>query len=213
MPWGHFLDDYNDEMNTADEFASVFPTERVLQQALARLLSKIPGHSGAQILQGPDEVGKDIIFYTQGPFGHKELNACVIKNKPITGNAQTSTGARTVFNQAQQALDTLFLDENGREQRVKRVFIMKPHSISQATVRSIVGALEGLRDSVQFVGGPTLLGLFKDYWPDYLSEEYKVIQSYADMVEQATVSSKELEGLAFQYQLGSVDTTIRRIYV
>jgi len=50
-------------MTTVQEFAETFPNESVLQQALAKLLSKIPGHSGVQILQGAHEVGKDIIFY------------------------------------------------------------------------------------------------------------------------------------------------------
>ncbi len=92
----------------------------MLQQALAKLLSKIPNHSGVQILQGSAELGKDIIFYTPSAFDQKDLNACVVKNTKITGNASTPTGARTVFNQAQQALDTPLVDENGREQKVRR---------------------------------------------------------------------------------------------
>src|ERR1039457_1669421 len=123
-------------MATVEDFAATFPSERVLQQALARLLAKIPGHTGVQILQGPDEIGKDLIFYTPGPFGTKDLNACVVKNTKITGDAKATVGARTVFNQAQQALDTPLLDENGREQRVRRVFIVTPHPIPQATAAS-----------------------------------------------------------------------------
>jgi hypothetical protein len=80
-------------MQTVEEFAGAFPSESVLQQALAKLLSKISHHSGVQILQGSQELGKDIIFYTPGPFGEKDLNACVVKNTKITGNASTAVGA------------------------------------------------------------------------------------------------------------------------
>jgi len=141
----------NATMPTVDDFAATFPSERVLQQALAKLLSRIPDHTGVQILQGSNEIGKDLIFYTPAPFGKKDLNACVVKNTKITGNAQT--GARTVYNQAQQALDTPVLDENGREQPVKRVFIITPYGIPPATTASIMGALRRNGDEVQFIGG------------------------------------------------------------
>ena len=86
-----------------------FPSEAVLQQALAKLLSKIPGHTGVQILQGSHEIGKDIIFYTPGAFGQRDLNACVVKNTKITSSASSTAGARTVFgeNRGQEAVKKL----------------------------------------------------------------------------------------------------------
>ena len=200
-------------MPTVDEFAAGFPNESVLQQALAKLFSKIPNHSGVQILQGSSEIGKDIIFYTTGAFGQKELNACVVKNTKITGNAASASGARTVFNQAQQALDTPLPDENGRKQSVKRVFIITPHPIPPPTVASIEGAIKASNERVQFISGASLLELFKSYWPDYLAEEFSLIQTYADQLTQAASVDKELAGLSFQYQLGPVDGRIKNVYV
>jgi hypothetical protein len=187
--------------------------ERTLQQALAKLFSKVPNHTGVQILQGSSELGKDIIFYTPAAFGKRDLNACVVKNTKITGNASATTGARTVFNQAQQCLDSPLLDENGCEQRVKRVFIVTPHPIPPETVTSIVGALRAGNDQIQFISGGALLELFKAHWPEYLAEEFKMIQTYADTLAQTTAAAKELDGLSFQYQLGTVDTNIKRVYV
>ena len=200
-------------MPTVEEFAETFPSEHVLQQALAKLLSKITNHTGVQILQGSSELGKDIIFYTPAAFGQKDLNACVVKNTKITGSASANVGARTVFNQAQQALDTPLLDENGREQRVKRVFIITPHPIPQQTIASISGAIRASTDQVQFISGTSLLELFKAHWPEYLAEEFSLIQTYADDLAQAAAGAKELEGLSFQYQLGTVHTSIKRVYV
>ena len=200
-------------MTTVQEFAGIFPNETVLQQALAKLLSKIPGHSGVQILQGSQELGKDIIFYTPAAFGQRDLNACVVKNSKITGSASSSAGARTVFNQAQQVLDTPITDENGNPQKVSRVFIITPHPIPPETASSIVGALRASEERVKFVSGATLLDLFKKHWPEYLSEEYTLIQAYAEALTETTATSKELQGLSFQYQLGTVDTSIKRVYV
>jgi hypothetical protein len=200
-------------MTTVQEFADTFPSEIVLQQALAKLLSKIPGHTGVQILQGPHEIGKDIIFYTPGAFGKRDLNACVVKNTKITGSASNTAGARTVFNQAQQALDSPNVDENGKEEKVARVFIVTPHPIPPETVASIVGALRTSDERVRFVSGTTLLELFKLHWPEYLAEEFSLIQAYADVLTETTASAKELSGLSFQYQLGTVDTGVKRVYV
>lgn len=200
-------------MPTIEEFAATFPNESVLQQALAKLFSKIPNHTGVQILQGSSEIGKDIIFYTTAAFGQKELNACVVKNTRITGNAASASGARTVFNQAQQALDTPVLDENGRKQSVKRVFIITPHQIPPPTVASIEGAIKASNERVQFISGATLLDLFKSYWPEYLAEEFSLIQTYADQLTQAASAGKELSGLSFQYQLGPVVGEIKKVYV
>ena len=198
-------------MTTVEEFAESFPSEHVLQQALAKLLSKIPNHTGVQILQGNAEIGKDIVFYTPAAFGQRELNACVVKNTKITGNA--GTGARTVFNQAQQALDTPLLDENGHEHRVKRVFIITPYPIPPQTTNSIVGALKASEDKVQFISGSSLLEFFKMHWPEYLSEEFTLIHNYADALTENAGTAKEFAGLSFQYQLGAVETDIKRVYV
>jgi hypothetical protein len=200
-------------MTTVQEFANTFPSEAVLQQALAKLFSKIPGHSGVQILQGSQEIGKDIIFYTPGALGQKDLNACVVKNTKITGSASSTSGARTVFNQAQQALDTPNVDENGKQEKVARVFIITPHPIPPETVQSIAGALKASDDRVRFVSGTVLLELFKQYWPEYLAEEFSLIQAYADVLTETTATAKELNGLSFQYQLGTIDTSIKRVYV
>ncbi len=200
-------------MKTVQEFAETFPTEAVLHQALAKLLSKIPGHSGVQILQGSQELGKDIIFYTSGAFGQKDLNACVVKNTKITGSASSSHGSRTVFNQAQQALDSPVIDENGNPQKVSRIFVITPHPIPQETATSIAGALRASDERVKFVSGVTLLDLFKSYWPEYLAEEYTLIQEYAERLTETAATSKELMGLSFQYQLGTVDPSIKAVYV
>jgi len=199
-------------MTTIHEFAETFPNEAVLQQALVKLLSRIPGHSQVQILQGSQELGKDIIFYSLGAFGRRDLNACVVKNTKITGSASSNTGARTVFNQAQQVLDSPNFDENGNEEKVARVFIITPHPIPPETVTSIRGALRASDERVRFIGGATLLELFKEHYPEYLAEEFSLIQAYAEALTETT-AAKELSGLSFQYQLGTVDTSIKRVYV
>ena len=82
-----------------------FDSEGLLQQAIAGLLRRMPNVTGVQILQGAQEYGKDVIFYVPG-LADTLLCACVVKNTVISGQVSSTSGARTVFLQAQQALDT-----------------------------------------------------------------------------------------------------------
>ena len=94
------------------------------------------------------------------------------------------------------------------------MFVITPHPIPPETVTSIVGALRSTGDGrVQFVGGAALMELFKTHWPEYLAEEFSLIQSYADALTETAETATELRGLSFQYQLGAVDTSIKRVYV
>lgn len=197
-----------------DTFAKSFKNERLLQHAIAELLSRMENVTGVQILQGTLELGKDIVFFTPGGFGERQLNACVVKNTRLTGDCASSQGARTVLVQAQQAFDTPHLDDNGNEIRVTRVYVITPFPIPPATANSIAGALRERAGQVQFIGGPTLFEQFKQHWPDFLAEEYRILESYAESMRAGVESDRDLEGLTLKYQLGTLDKgNLRRTYV
>jgi hypothetical protein len=197
-----------------DHFAKSFKNERLLQRAIAELLSRMENVTGVQILQGNQEYGKDIIFYTPGGFSERQLNACVVKNTRITGDCATSQGARTVLIQAQQAFDTPYPDENGNEIRVSHVYVITPFPIPPPTTMSITGALRERSGQVQFIGGPKLFEQFKQHWPDFLAEEFRILESYAESLRAGVESDKDLEGLTVKYQLGTLEKgTLRRTYV
>src|SRR5262249_41566903 len=98
--------------SSAASFGKEFSSERLLQQAIAGLLTRMPDVSSVQILQGPLELGKDLVFNIRGAFGETVLCACVVKNTRITGDAGKAEGARTVYQQAQQAFDSPHVDSS-----------------------------------------------------------------------------------------------------
>ena len=134
-------------------FNQSFSSESLLQQAIAGLLTRMPDITGVQILQGTQELGKDLVFYIRGGFGEQLLCACVVKNTKITGDAGRAEGARTVFLQAQQAFDTPYVDGSGRDNRVERVYIITPFDLPPATIYSIEGRLKERSGQVVFIGG------------------------------------------------------------
>lgn len=101
-----------------------FSSEFLLQQAIAGLLARLPEISGVQILHGGQEYGKDIVFNVTGPFGETFHCACVVKNTKVTGEAGSSKGARTVFQQVEQALDTPYVDGEGLAKKYEYIEFM-----------------------------------------------------------------------------------------
>jgi len=194
-------------------FAAQFTSEKLLQRAIAGLLYRIPENSGVTILQGAQEHGKDIVFFSRVGFDERILCACVVKNAKITGSVSASSGARTVLLQAQQALDTPYVADDGRRIAVERVYVVTPYSLSQSTMQSIEGRLQERAGQVAFLGGTRLFELFHRYWPDYLVDEFSVLKRHVSETEAAVVRGTELREVAFQYQLGPIDRDIRRTYI
>jgi hypothetical protein len=127
-----------------DLFAREFQTEDKLRRVLADLLRKI-GHEGVRITHGTNEKGKDIVFYCDGPLGEKRLFACVVKNGPITGQAEDlRTGAPTlvhrilqgVINQIQEAFSEPLPSGRGVDQWEQEFLSMRAaHTLHLETVR------------------------------------------------------------------------------
>ncbi|MGA8012345.1 MAG: hypothetical protein WB949_07965, partial [Candidatus Acidiferrales bacterium] len=105
-------------------FIEGFDNEDALRRAVEALLMKMPGCTNVRATHGSLEQGKDIIFCSDGPMGEILLNACVIKNEKISGSAESSSGARTVFHQVEQSLDTPILNEQGQSQAVSRAYVI-----------------------------------------------------------------------------------------
>lgn len=189
-----------------------FRSELLLQQAIAGLFSRIRDITGVQILQGAQEYGKDIIFYTSGPLGESLPCACVIKNVKISGAVGQDRGARTVFEQVEQALDTPFLDGSGEEVRVHRVYVISPGEITQIAINSIKGKLASRSGQVIFIGGDQLFQLFRKHWPDFFADEYNAIERYLNDISDLS-KTNALTWLTNFYGLGELDKTDTVIYV
>ncbi len=153
------------------DFAKFFESEALLQQSVAALLTRIPGTRAVQITHGPMEHGKDITFFSKSGLGEEILCACILKNTKISGAVASANGARAVLLQAEQAFDTPYLDANGHEHLVQRVYVMTPYEISAASTASVVGALRRDAGRISFCAGSELYDLFARYWPEFVSGE------------------------------------------
>jgi hypothetical protein len=188
-----------------DLFAQAFPTEDYLRTVLADLFRKM-GHTGVRITHGSNEKGKDIVFYREGPLHEKKFFACVVKNAPLTGQAEDHrNGAPTivaaitqgVLNQITSAFNEPAPDNKGGEERFDTVYVISPYECSVAARDSVKGSLER-SGQIHLICGQQLLELFIAHWPEFLWFESAVLTSYLSALHQNADSDRELANLILQ---------------
>src|SRR5207302_448325 len=188
------------------QFSKTFHSEEELRKHIATLLGKMGRNQGVQITHGTQEYGKDLVFYSCDGIEDWILNACVVKNGKITGSAEENKGARNVFNQVEQALDTPFINNTGEDERVARVYVISPYDCPQTTMRSIQGKLEKRSGQVAFLCGNRLFEKFMEFWPEFLIFESSssLLNSYVAAMQKAFEQNDLLTFLASQHQIFSI---------
>jgi hypothetical protein len=200
--------------NQLDQFCGLFPSENGLQDVLVELLSRFEGVTGVRKLQGTNERGKDIVFYYEGPFGTRRLNACVVKNTPITGSVASASGARTVLFQAQQAFDTPCVNSSGQPEHVEHVFVITPHQTSADAMESVKGGLQQRSGQVTFLCGCGLLDVFKANWPAFLAFEGDFLGRYLNDLRLHLDANPILSALILRHSIIAPATRLlSEIYV
>jgi hypothetical protein len=184
-----------------DLFAREFDSEDKLRKVVADLLRKM-GHKGVRITHSPAEKGKDIVFYAIGPLGEKRLFACVVKNKPINGQAEDyKNGAPTivsqiqgVVNQVQASFSEPLPSGRGVDEWVDSVYIISPYECPIATIDSVKNVV-ARSGQIVFKCGQELLELFAEHWCEFLWFESTVLLSYLSALR---------EGLEDDYALANL---------
>lgn len=179
-------------------FIEGFENEDALRRAVEALLTRMPDCFDVRATHGANEYGKDIVFCSEGPMGEPILNACVIKNDKITGSADSSSGARTVFHQVEQALDTRIRDKDGQARSVARAYVITPHECTPQAMDSIQGALERRSGQVVFICGNGLLSKFKKHWPDFLLANIKFLGAHVKSLRDELEGDSSVTRLLFK---------------
>lgn len=197
-----------------ERFISSFKTETELRSAVLCLLERIPNTKNVRETHGTNEIGKDIVFDSVGPFGKSQLVACVIKNHKISGSADSTDGARNVYHQADQALDTpLPRVADGSDERVAQVFIISPYECPPSTVDSIKGKLQASRGKVTFLCGRELLDQFEAHYPQYLIFQSGLYGTYIAELEKRLDSDPAVMSVLFQHGFLSGPNLLTDLYV
>lgn len=179
-----------------------FPREELLQQAVANLFARMDWVSGIQILQGSQEHGKDLVFKSHGGLHEAMVCACVVKNRPFTGVAGRRGNLRSVIEQAEQAFNIPFIDEQRREVFVDTVYIINPFPTTAAAAKSIQGALPKRR--IVLLTGMELVRMFQQHWPTYLRDEASILSQFERGLEDVADSARALKALQSDHGVSGV---------
>jgi len=196
-----------------EQFSLCFKNESDLRLALIGLLEKLPNTWDVKHTHGAGERGKDIVFRSNGPFASEDLVACIVKNTPITGSVDSDDGARTVYHQAEQSLDTPLLNAQGKEEHATRAFIITPYECSQSALDSIKGKLARPDGVVRFLCGRGLYELFEQYYPDYLVFRSGLFGTYIADLEAGISKDSAVSNLLVKHGLSGNKIDISKIYV
>jgi hypothetical protein len=196
-----------------EQFSNSFESEAALRLALIALIERMPNTSNIRHLHGPNELGKDIVFDLRGAFDQVDTVACVVKNEKITGSASSNSGARTVYNQAEQALSIPFPDTKGIDQRASQVFVICPFECSVNAIESIQDKLKDGRNRVGFICGPDLLGLFEKFYPEYLLFQSGLFGSYLVGLKQEFENNQPTSSILFRSGFTATPNSLSSVYV
>lgn len=189
-----------------------FESEEILRQALAGLLTRLPGAHSVKILHGQQEYGKDIVFSYRAPFGDEIVCACVVKNTKIPGRVGTR-GGRELLDQIWQSLDTEFIDGRGEARRVHRAYVVSPKGITQTAMLAIRRHMEKRSGQVAFLSGYELFDLFQKFWPSYFADEADVISRYLEDLEGQIRTAKGVRQFLFLRGYGEAQEDFKDVYI
>src|SRR5882724_1241529 len=167
-----------------DLFTREFESEDKLRRVLAELFRRM-GQQGVRITHGPNEKGKDLVFYATGPLGERRLFACVVKNAPITGQAEDFRhgapmivhGLQGVLHQIQAAFTEPLPSGRGADEWVDTVYVISPYECATTTIDSVKHQLQR-GGQITFTCGQALLELFAEHWPEFLWFETTLLTDY-----------------------------------
>src|SRR5258708_15691343 len=184
-----------------ERFASLFRNEEQVREELYNLLTKMPRIRDVEITHGSQEYGKDIVFYSESGFDEWVLNACVVKNDKISGSADSNAGARNVFQQVEQALDTPYINREGKDEPVARVYVISTWDSPQTTMSSIQGKLKSRSGQVSFLCGAFLREKFSRFWPEFLLFDSTMLGSYVSKLQHQIDEADPTVFLMAEHQL------------
>lgn len=147
---------------------------------------------------GPQEKGKDIIYYDLDRFGNKKYTHVVVKKGNISGSASTSSGAKEVLFQVQQGFQEPYTDIYGLKQVIMdSCLVVTSRQIKNTAIESISGHLQqtNLDKLVDFIDGPRLIELMDQHLPGYFFEAHEKFQNYFNALKADFEKIKDVSAI------------------
>lgn len=130
-------------------------------EVIKPLLEKM-GYKGVRITHGSEEFGKDVIFYTLGPFDNKRWGAAQLKVKKVHGGLAKKGNYEEVKNQLNTALRVPHPDmTSGDKVSITETYLITSEYFTENSKEVLIE--EFSNNPVFFIDGETVLQKVKEH--------------------------------------------------
>ena len=191
-----------------------FTNEDLLRGALFALFRRIPWIHNCTLSHGSVEAGKDLWFSIRTGIGSDITCSCVVKNAPLNSRATGSESSMlAIINQITMSFGKPIVTDSGLSRTIDKVFVVTPYAIPEHSKLMLNELLSSHLHRVEFVGGSRLYDLFKEYWPDFVSDEYALLCEVLKIQSGAVKTEPALQYIAFLNNLPEVTHSLSQYYV
>ncbi|MCF6173742.1 MAG: hypothetical protein L3J44_08195, partial [Campylobacteraceae bacterium] len=172
--------------------------ETLFHKELQILFQNIDPDSYVEILQGPEENGKDLVIRKKNSYGDFEHTALVVKaTEKLSGSASGETA--TLATQVQQAFRSQAkLSDVHERVTISKVIVVNTGTITDGAKRKILEPLienTSLKNNVTFFDVEKLIELFTKFYPKFFfSEELETFfQDRLEKIKSFLMDDKQLK--------------------
>lgn len=163
------------------------------KEVIVPLLKKM-GYEKVRETHGPDELGKDIVFYEPSKLGGFH-SAVVVKVGNISGAASGEKNLATVLTQIDMAFENPFFDyEDKQNYQINKVIVWTSGNISSSAQKQIQNQTAKLRN-VTFFDGTKTIDLLEEHYPAYFTFGDPVVSDYFYAAREYYSRIEELRSL------------------
>ena len=172
--------------------------ENLFHKELKKLLERIEPDAYIEILQGPDENGKDLVMRIKDNFGGYQNIAFVVKTiKKLSGSAKGK--AAELNTQIMQSFNIpANLGDVYKKVQISQVVVVITGTISQGAKDKILKPFSShmhLKNNIEFFDLEKLIELFTEYYPEFFFDKdlQTFFQDRLEKIENFLTEDKKLK--------------------
>ena len=166
------------------------------------------GFLGVDHCHGAGEQGKDIVYYSEDPFGERHYEAVVAKKGKISGAASAKANFEGVLTQVRQCFRNPYPDPAKGEVPIERCVVVASGKILAGAQKEFAREYEAQHPALRFLDGPDLVALLDQHMPELFWREREFFQSYYTALKQQTATIRDLQPFELEEPL-----ELKKVYV
>lgn len=181
-----------------EKYLSALSEDDFREKVVRRLFKRI-GFLDGRDLCGPDEQGKDAVFFEEDKFGGRSLICVQTKKGSITLSSDSTKNLHDIRAQIRTALESPFRDVAGKQEfYASKVYLIASGAINEKA-RSWITSNIGSDPRISYLDRDDLIARidmdFPDLWLNITSDIYPYLTSLARLVDDQGLVAPSHQGI------------------